>query len=246
MEMSSCRHRAPLVWAVVLLIAAGCSGPKVTTKSAPQIQQYRIHKIVVVPFETTSTPQVIHPNDPQLSVPEGIRRSDISVSVPPNMETYPGFTQAVPQSASQTVTNLVWTKLKAKPGLDVISPDEVKRSAGKVYRDNEAAPLEVVGQKIATRMGADAALVGTVRVYQERVGSRLGASPPATVGFEMRLIANDGAVIWEGNYYERQRPMSEDLWGFIQRYGAFVTADELAAYGSEKLAQEFPFGREKD
>jgi hypothetical protein len=62
------------------------------------------------------------------------------------------------------------------------------------------------------------------------------------VGFEMKLIAPDGAVIWEGNYYERQRPMSEDLWGFIQRYGAFVTAEELAAYGAEKLAQAFPFG----
>ena len=141
---------------------------------------------------------------------------------------------------------MVWTKLKDKPGLEVISPDEVTKSAGKLDRDKDAESLEAIGSKITTRMDADAALIGTVLVYQERVGSRVGASPPATVGFEMRLIANDGAVIWEGNYYERQRPMSEDLWGFIQRYGAFVTADELAAYGSEKLAQEFPFGREKD
>jgi hypothetical protein len=227
---------------MVLIVLGGCSGPKVTTKTAPQIQQYRIHKIAVVPFETTSTPQVLQPNSPSMSVPEGVRRSDISVAVPPNTETYPRFTQEVPQAASRIITNLVWTKLKDKPGLEIISPDEVIKSAGKLYRDKDAEPLEAIGKKIATRMDADAALIGTVLVYQERVGSRLGASPPATVGFEMKLVGNDGAVLWEGNYYERQRPMSEDLWGFIQRYGAFVTAEELAAYGSDRLAREFPFG----
>lgn len=245
--MSPCLRRLRWVGAVVLIAVAGCSGPKVTTKSAPQIQQYRIHKIAVVPFETMSTPQAFHSNDPLLSVPEGVRRSDISVSVPPNTETYPRLTQSVPQSASRIITNLVWTKLKDKPGLEVISPDEVRKSIEKGYRDKDGESLEAIGQKIATRMDADAALVGTVLVYQERVGSRLGANPPATVGFEMKLIGNDGTLIWEGNYYERQRPMSEDLWGFIQRYGAFITADELAAYGSERLAQEFPFGgREKE
>jgi hypothetical protein len=49
-------------------------------------------------------------------------------------------------------------------------------------------------------------------------------------------------VLWEGNYYERQRPMTEDLLGFVQRYGTFVTADELAAYGATELADDFPFG----
>ena len=56
-------------------------------------------------------------------------------------------------------------------------------------------------------------------VYQERVGSRLGADPPAAVGFEVKLVASDGMVLWEGNYYEKQRPMTEDFVGFIQRSG---------------------------
>ena len=48
--------------------------------------------------------------------------------------------------------------------------------------------------------------------------------------------------MWEGNYYEKQRPMNEDVMGFIQRRGMFVTAEELAAYGVEHMLQEFPFG----
>jgi hypothetical protein len=45
-----------------------------------------------------------------------------------------------------------------------------------------------------------------------------------------------------GNYYERQRPMIEDMMGFVQRWGMFVTAEELATYGVDHLLLEFPFG----
>ena len=79
-------------------------------------------------------------------------------------------------------------------------------------------------------------------MYQERVGGRFGASPPATVGFEVQVVAADGQVLWEGNYYEKQRPMTEDLMGFIQRHGMFVTAEELAIYGVDHMLLEFPFG----
>jgi hypothetical protein len=36
--------------------------------------------------------------------------------------------------------------------------------------------------------------------------------------------------------------MIEDVMGFIQRHGMFVTAEELATYGVEHLLLEFPFG----
>jgi hypothetical protein len=78
-------------------------------------------------------------------------------------------------------------------------------------------------------------------MYQERVGSRLGAHPPAIVGFQAKVIAVDGQVLWVGEYYERQRPMTEDLLGFLQRW-SFVTAAELAEYGVEEVLKEFPFG----
>jgi hypothetical protein len=95
---------------------------------------------------------------------------------------------------------------------------------------------------VAQQLKADASLIGQVLVYQERVGGRFGANPPATVGFEVKVVAADGQVLWVGNYYERQRPMIEDMMGFVQRWGMFVTAEELATYGVDHLLLEFPFG----
>ena len=46
------------------------------------------------------------------------------------------------------------------------------------------AKPEQVAAAVAKRLKADATLIGRVSVYQERVGSRLGADPPAIVGFE--------------------------------------------------------------
>ncbi len=37
--------------------------------------------------------------------------------------------------------------------------------------------------------------------------------------------------------------MTEDFVGFIQRYGMFVTAEELAAYGAAELAEALPIGK---
>jgi hypothetical protein len=104
---------------------------------------------------------------------------------------------------------------------------------------------EAIAAAVARTLKADAALIGYVSMYQERVGSRLGANPAASVGFEVKVVAADGQVLWVGNYYERQRPLTEDVVGFVQRFGMFVTAEELAEYGVDEIMKEFPFGRER-
>jgi hypothetical protein len=63
------------------------------------------------------------------------------------------------------------------------------------------------------------------------------------VGFELKVVAADGQVLWEGNYYEKQRPLTEDALGFFERRGAFVTADELAQFGVDEVVKDFPFGQ---
>jgi hypothetical protein len=90
-------------------------------------------------------------------------------------------------------------------------------------------------------MAVDAALIGRVLVYQERKGNKLGGET-AAVGFEVKLISADGTPLWAGNYYEKQKPFTEDAQGFAERGGVFVTADELAEYGATHLVDRFPFG----
>jgi hypothetical protein len=236
-------RRTPYVLTLTFLVLAvvGCSGPKVITKSSGELSRYQVRTIALVPFTTLSTPQARDVADRTFSVPPDILRSDMGRAVPLNIERPLSQTVSVPTGAGDIVTQLLWSRLQARQGVTVLSPSE----AAKTLMSQAASPPSA-GQSpavtIAKQLKADASLIGQVLVYQERVGGRFGASPTATVGFEAQVVAADGQVLWEGNYYEKQRPMTEDLMGFIQRRGMFVTAEELAIYGVDHMLLEFPFG----
>lgn len=221
------------------VVLQGCSGSKVTTKSSDELPRYRIHTLVLVPLTSNATAQVRDQGDPFMSTPQSVRGSDISISVPSNVEPSPRQTIMVPAYASEKITDLFWSRLQRRPNLQVSKGAAIAKSSGA----SGAIPTSD-GASMAKQLNADASLIGQVLVYQERVGSRLGASPPASVGFEVKVVAADGQVLWVGNYYERQRPITEDLMGAIHRWGAFVTAEELAQYGVDELMKEFPFGTE--
>jgi hypothetical protein len=229
----------------LVLTIVGCSGSKVTTKSSAELPRYQIRTIALVPFTTLATPQVRDIVDPTFSVPTEVRRNDTGIVVPPNTEQSVRQTVIVPPSAGETVTQLLWSRLRVRQGMTVLVPSE----AAKVLASQVTARPpsdESMAVEVARQLKADASLIGQVRVYQERVGGRFGASPPATVGFEAKLIAADGQILWIGNYYERQRPMIEDMRGFLDRWGMFITAEELAAYGVEQMLLEFPFGKAEE
>lgn len=229
------------VMGLALLAVAGCSGSKVTAKSSAELSRYQIRTIALLPFMTLATPQVRDVVEPAFLAPSGARRSDMAMAVPSQTEQLGRQTVIVPIGAGGTVTQLFWSRLKTRQGVTVLSPSE----AAKVLATTAAAQLPAGPSQavaVAKQLKADASLIGQVLVYQERVGGRFGASPPATVGFEAKLVAADGQVLWEGNYYERQRPMVEDMLGFFERWGMFVTAEELAIYGVDHLLLDFPFG----
>jgi hypothetical protein len=165
----------------------------------------------------------------------------MSMAVQSNVEPPPKQIAAVPGYAAEKVTQLFWKRLQSREGVHVLPPGDAAKAAPITAEPAKATP-ETAAAAVAKRLKADAALIGQVLVFQERVGSRLGASPPASVGFEVKAVAADGQVLWVGNYYERQRPMTEDFMGFLQRWGAFVTAEELAQYGVDEVLKEFPFG----
>jgi hypothetical protein len=230
-----------LTMTVLVLAIAGCSGSKVTTKTSAEMPRYQIRTIALVPFTTLATPQVRGFVDQTLSAPPEARRSDMAISMSAITEQPLRQIVTVPPGAGEIVTQLLWSRLKTRQGMTVLSPGEATRVLG-APATLHPSTNQSLAVAVAKQLKADASLIGQVLVYQERVGSRFGASPPATVGFEAQVVAADGQVLWEGNYYERQRPMTEDFMGFIQRHGVFVTAEELAAYGVEHMLHEFPFG----
>lgn len=225
----------------LVLTVVGCSGSKVTTKSSAELPRYQIRTIALVPFTTLATPQVRDIVDQTFSVPTGVRRNDMGAVVPLNTEQSVRETVVVPPSAGETVTQFLWTRLSVRQGVTVLGPTEAAKVLAS-QATTQPPTTESMAVKVAKQLKADASLIGQVLVYQERVGGRFGASPPATVGFEAKLVAADGQVLWIGNYYERQRPMIEDMRGFFDRWGMFVTAEELAMYGVDHMLLEFPFG----
>lgn len=222
-------------------VVPGCSGSKVATKSAPELSRYQVRSIAVMPFTSITTPQARAHDDHLVPVPQEVRRSDISLGVPLAAQPPPKKTMMVPAYAAEKVTELFWGRLQKRKGIQVLSPGDVVRGAS-ADGDLDQMDPEKTAAAVAKRLNVDAVLIGLVSVYQERVGSRLGASPPATVGFEAKVVTADGHVLWVGRYYERQRPMNEDLIGFLQRW-AFVTAAELAEYGVDEVLKGFPFGK---
>lgn len=232
---------AGLRLAAVLLILGGCAPSKVTITQLPDLGRYQVKTVVLVPFEALSTPQSTEARSPEFLVPQGAKRSDISVVVPSPPVPLDQPTVVVPPQAAEKVTELFYKKLQVWEGLRVLSPEEAARATRALGPGAAGLALEEAARQVAHRLSADAALVGRVLIYQERVGSKLGAEP-ATVGFEVKLVGTDGAILWVGNYYEKQRPMNEDFVGFLERGGVFVTADQLAEYGAERVIRSFPFG----
>jgi len=227
---------------VLVLTVVGCSGSKVTTKLSAELPRYQIRTIALVPFTTLATPQVRDVVDETFSVPTEVRRNNMGIEVPLNTEQSVRQTVIVPSSAGETITQLLWSRLSTRQGVTVLGPSEAAKVLA--FQATTRPPTnESMAVIVAKQLKADASLIGQVQVYQERVGGRFGASPSATVGFEAKLVAADGQVLWVGNYYERQRPMIEDMMGFFDRWGMFVTAEELAMYGVDHMLLEFPFGR---
>ncbi len=230
------------VVAGVVLLVSGCTGPKVRTVASPGLDQYVIRSVVVMPFMTLTTPQVVRADGHDVQVSVGVASSDMVPGPPPAAQRRPGPPTVVSPAAGMQVARMFAATLRARPGLLIHSPAEAEVALGQLDPRAGALPLEERGRKVAGRLKADAALVGFLRVYKERVGSRFGADP-AVVGFEVKLVAADGRVLWIGEYYEAQRPMTQDAPGFLERGIGFFTAEQLALYGVEQLVGAFPFGK---
>jgi hypothetical protein len=173
--------------------------------------------------------------------PQGIRRSDMSVAVPPAGERHAKQTAGVPAAAADKVTRAFYAKLKGWEGLTVYAPEDAAAALKTVTAEDVGILSDQQAATVASKMSLDAAIVGRVLVYQERKGSKLGGET-AAVGFEVRLVSTDGTVLWTANYYEKQKPFTEDAKGSIERGFVFVTADELVEYGTTHLTDTFPFG----
>ncbi len=201
------------VWAGAL---TGCGATTSGTITAPQIEQYRIVRIAVLPF--------------MVSPPTPGQRREYAAPAPPAV-------------AGEKLADVFYRKLNAREGLAIVPPQTVRAAMPSIVAS--VAGRSVL-RDLGERVDVAAVLEGVVEVYQERKGSAMGlerAEDAAAVGFSVRLISvKDGTILWTGDYYERQRPLTEDLSGFLERGARFLTVDELANSAVEHVLREFPLG----
>ena len=196
---------------------SGCGGTTNEVVTSSKIEEYQIIRIAVLPFTVTpATP--------------GQKRGYAEPAPPP--------------IAAGKLAELFYVKLNAREGIAVVPPPYVREAM-------PVSPTSVVSRAqlrdFGERLDVGAVLEGTVDVYKERKGSALGLDRPedaAEVGFTVRLVSvKDGKVLWTGDYYERQRPMIEDISGFLERGVRYLTVEQLADSAVDHVLRGFPLGK---
>lgn len=229
-------------WCIVMF---GCVPSKVQVQSAAQFDPSAISSIAIVPFQALQAPQwgygqtrggVRDPEElrTQFRLPgtDQVQRADAQQDL-----------HLVSKTAAQFITTRVESVLRARPTLQVIGPDDEDFSSN-LGEESSATSLKTLAKEVGDRLKVDGVLMGLVRTYREREGSRIGAKP-AAVGFEMFLVRPvDGKVLWKGEFFEEQKPLTQDVVGFFEKSGGFVTAQELSEIGVQKVMETFPVGQE--
>ncbi len=195
----------------------GCGGTTNEVITSPKIEQYRIVRIAVLPFIVT----------------------------PKTLGQGRGYAEpAPPPVAAEKLAELFYLKLNAREGIVVVPPRNVRGAMPALLA---AAVSRAQLRELGKRLDVGAVLEGTVEVYKERRGSVIGLDRPedaAEVGFTVRLVSvKDGELLWTGDYYERQRPMIEDIAGFFERGARYLTVEQLADSAVDHVLRGFPLGK---
>lgn len=98
-------------------------------------------------------------------------------------------------------------------------------------------------QNVGKCAGADYILVPLALNWQERDGSAIGASNPASVDLSIYLLnVRTGGIVRHFHYEETQQPLAENLLNakkFFSRHGRFLTASEMAQEALKQCVREF-------
>jgi hypothetical protein len=105
-----------------------------------------------------------------------------------------------------------------------------------------SGPLEDRARELGKSVAADGVIFGTVSRFDERVGTDLGATEPASVSFDLNLLetATDH-IVWHGEYAKTQEPLTSNLlqfWMFWEEGPRWLSARERARRGAAQLLDD--------
>jgi PBP1b-binding outer membrane lipoprotein LpoB len=220
-----CATAVLLIFAVLFLSLVGCAGREpAPTAEAPKI--LNVQALLVVPFKVAS------------------ERYEVGSTVRCSMCGTVFITGPSSPGNDEYMTNQLLTYLKANTAYTLIPPGAGQGVRAQILAQSLDMPERDLLLEMGRKLGADAVISGTIFRFRQRVGTSYAADTTASVAFSMYLLrVADGAVIWSGHFDETQQPLSENLLQlstFLKRGGAFLTAEQLAQSGLNKVMATFP------
>ncbi len=149
-------------------------------------------------------------------------------------------------AAAPVVARQVAEAISAR-GVNVIPPEDVARALENAGISAKDLKPEQVAEVVSQKFGANTVLMGQVARFRDRRGENLGASSPASVGFDVTLHQAPSATkLWGATFDETQKPMSSNLFNLGRYPGGgtrWLTAEELSSWGAEGVAEAFPVSK---
>lgn len=214
-----------------LLTSMGCSSNGINATS--EIKQYQFKRLLLLQVNDSST-------DHEMG--ETVL-CDICGAV---------YTAGVVEAEAEVfLTDRLKIMLEGSTSITLI-PEEQYQAARSGFLSSKKDPVseKELLAAIGRSLDGDAILTGSVYQFKNRVGNDFAVDTPASVGFHLDLIeTQSGNILWSRRYEETQQALSENLLGlsnFFMRKGKWVTVQDLAVSGLEKILRTFPIQKEKN
>jgi hypothetical protein len=214
-------HHRGFAWALAAICILGCAASAPTRPRPSDIE-----KVLVLPFNMATQ---------HYEIGTTVRCFECDVTVQ---------TGSIESGADEFMNRKLVAVLKEKTPYTAIPLWTVEGISSK----NPSQDLRGADRRLLVQIGesvhADAVVSGTIYRFEQRVGTGLSVSTPASVAFAMELIrVADGRVIWNRAFDETQRGLDQDLFklgSFLKRGGKWLTAEELATAGLHETMASFP------
>jgi len=151
-------------------------------------------------------------------------------------------------SSQRTLAQLLQLKMDTLGTFKILPLEKVEDVFSKTDKGQfELRPLRSAIQ-LGKELNVDFIFVGYLFRFEERIGSRIGADKPASVGFDIHLLrVKDGKRVWDGKFDETQQALSENLLkigSFVRRGAAWLKAEELSSVGMDEMLKRLPGAKE--
>jgi hypothetical protein len=150
--------------------------------------------------------------------------------------------------SQHTLAQLLQQKMETLATFKTLPLEKVEEVFSKADKGQfELRPTRSAIQ-LAKELNVGFVFVGYLFRFEERIGSRIGAEKPASVGFEVHLLrVRDGKRVWDGKFDETQQALSENLLkigSFVRRGAAWLKAEELSSVGMDEMLKRLPGAKE--